>query len=91
MWRVVEHRTKAAKIIDKAPIQVRKKYTLWKQLIEQDGPYAVRKLTGFKDHALKGNWEGYRSSYLNDQYRVIYVIKESEVAVIVEQVGPHDY
>ncbi len=91
MWKVIEHRTKATKVIDKAPKQVQRKYSYWKQLIEKDDPYAVRKLKGFNDHALKGNWEGYRSSYLNDQYRVLYIIKEKEVVVIVDQIGPHDY
>lgn len=91
MWRVIEHRTKATKVIDKAPVQVQRKYTVWKQLVEQDGPYVLRKLSGFKDHALKGNWGGYRSSYLNDQYRVIYCIEDNEVTVVVEQIGPHDY
>lgn len=91
MWKVIEHRIKATKIIDKAPVQVQRKYTVWKQLVEQDGPYALRKLPGFNDHALKGKWEGYRSSYLSNQYRVIYYIEEKEVTVIVEQVGPHNY
>lgn len=91
MWLVKEHRTKASKVIDKAPIQVQRKYTFWKQLVQQDGPYVVRKMAGFRDHTLKGKWEGYRSSYLNDQHRVIYCIKEEIVTVIVEQIGPHDY
>lgn len=91
VWTVKEHKTKASKVIDKAPKQVQRKYTLWKQLVEQDGAFAVRKLTGFRDHELKGNWDGYRSSYLNDQYRVIYCIKQEIVTVIVEQIGPHDY
>lgn len=91
MWKVIEHQTKAKKVIDKAPKQVQRKYSYWKQLIEQESPYAIRELKGFKDHALKGTWEGYRSSYLNDQYRVIYEIKEKNIIVIVEQIGPHDY
>lgn len=91
MWRIIEHETKAAKIIDKAPKQVQRKYTIWKQLVAKDGPISVRQIKGYRDHSLKGSWEGYRSSSLNDQYRVIYAIHEKEVTVIVEQVGPHDY
>ena len=91
MWTVLEHRTKAAKVIDRAPPQVQRKYTGWKQLVEQDGPFELRRLPGYKDHALKGSWEGYRSSYLSDQYRVIYSIEQETVTVFVEQIGPHDY
>ncbi len=91
MWKVIEHQTKATRIIDKSPKQVRSKYTFWKQLVEQDGPYAVRKIKGFRDHALNGDWKGYRSSSLNDQYRVIYAIEEKKITVVVEQIGPHDY
>ncbi|MFA4875599.1 MAG: type II toxin-antitoxin system mRNA interferase toxin, RelE/StbE family [bacterium] len=91
MWTVLEHRTKATRVIDSAPLQVQRKYTVWKQIVQRDGPFELRKLPGFKDHALKGRWEGYRSSYLNDQYRVIYNIEKETVTVFVEQVGPHDY
>lgn len=91
MWKMIEHETKATKVIDKAPKQVQRKYTIWKQLVAKDGPFVVRKIKGYRDHALKGSWKGYRSSSLNDQYRVMYAIHEKEVTVIVEQIGPHDY
>ena len=91
MWTVLEHRTKATKVIDRAPLQVRRKYTAWKQVVEQNGPFALRRLPGYKDHALKGSWEGCRSSCLNDQYRVIYSAEQETVTVFVEQIGPHDY
>jgi addiction module RelE/StbE family toxin len=91
MWKVIEHRTKAKKVIDKAPKQVQRKYTIWKQLVEKDGPLSLRPIKGYRDHALKSSWEGYRSSSLNDQYRVIYAIQEQEVTVVVEHIGPHDY
>lgn len=91
MWKVIEHQTKAKKIINKAPKQVQRKYTIWKQLVESEGPTALRLIKGYRDHALKGTWEGYRSSSLNDQYRVIYLVKEMEITILVEQIGPHNY
>lgn len=91
MWKVREHKNKAAKVLDKAPQQVQEKYEYWKELIGRDGPMAVRKIPGFHDEALKGDWKGCRSSNLNKQYRVIYSIHRKEVMVCVEQIGPHDY
>ncbi len=91
MWTVREHNMKATKVIDKAPKHIQEKYEFWKQTMERDGPKGVKAFPGFCDHALKGNWKGYRSSYLNDQYRVIYEIVEHSVTIIVEQIGPHDY
>ena len=91
MWKVLEHKTKATKAIDKAPNHVQEKYDFWKQTIECDGPAGIKSFKGFRDHALKGEWKGYRSSSLNDQYRVIYEIDKKNVTVFVEQVGPHDY
>ncbi|MXS78694.1 type II toxin-antitoxin system mRNA interferase toxin, RelE/StbE family [Nitrosomonas sp. JL21] len=48
-------------------------------------------IKGFADEALTGEWNGYRSSRLNQQYRVIYKINNNEVYVLVEQISPHDY
>lgn len=91
MWSIQEHNTKATKVIDKAPKQVQEKYTYWKQVVKQDGPEALRKISGFHDEALSGKWEGRRSSRLNNKYRVIYRIEKNIVTVLVEQIGPHDY
>jgi len=91
MWTVHEHKTKATKVLDKAPKQVREKYQFWKETMERDGPKGVRAFPGFKDEPLKGDWSGCRSSRLNDQYRVIYSIDRGRVEVFVEKIGPHDY
>jgi mRNA-degrading endonuclease YafQ of YafQ-DinJ toxin-antitoxin module len=90
-WRVLEHRANAGKVIDRAPKQVQEKYEFWRQMMESHGPEAVRTFPGFRDHALRGAWEGSRSSYLNDQYRVIYRLEREAVTVVVEKIGPHDY
>ncbi len=90
-WLVVEHGTKAAKVIDRAPKQVQEKYEFWKELMQCQGPEAVRKLPGFRDHPLRGRWRGCRSSSLNAQYRVIYRIEYETMTVFVDKIGPHDY
>lgn len=36
------------------------------------GPEGLRAINGFRDAALSGDWKGYRSSRLNEQWRVIY-------------------
>jgi addiction module RelE/StbE family toxin len=48
-------------------------------------------IAGFRDEALKGKWRGYRSSRLNEQYRVIYTVNKNEIYVMVEEITPHDY
>ena len=51
----------------------------------------MKKISGYKDHALKGEWIGARSSYMNKEGRVIYVTNKDEVQVFVMEVNTHDY
>jgi addiction module RelE/StbE family toxin len=46
---------------------------------------------GFNDEPLGGEWNGHRSSRLNEQYRVIYSVERNEVRVEVVSVTAHDY
>ena len=48
-------------------------------------------IKGFSDEVFKSEWDGYRSSRLSQQYRVIYKIIANEVYVQVGQVSPYDY
>ena len=48
-------------------------------------------IKGFHDEALRGEWKGFRSSRLSDQYRVIYTVENDSVLVKVMKVTPHDY
>ena len=41
--------------------------------------------------ALKGEWQGTRSSALSRQWRVIYAVRGDELTVCVLEVNPHDY
>jgi len=55
------------------------------------GPSGLRMIKGFHDEALRGRWQGYRSSRLNYQYRIIYKIENQELYIKVIDINPHDY
>jgi addiction module RelE/StbE family toxin len=70
---------------------VQKKYEKWKDIVAISGQQGLMLIKGFADEALKGEWDGYRSSRLNKQYRVIYQVIADQVYVKVEKVTAHDY
>jgi len=90
MWKLYEHR-RVRKNVLAAPLEVRKRYEKWKDIVSLSGPEGLQRIRGFNDEALKGNWKGFRSSRLNLQYRVIYRIHQDQVFIEVEKVTPHDY
>ena len=90
MWSIFEHR-RLDKQLAKAPIEVQKRYEKWKDIVEISGPAALKLVRGFRDEALRGDWKGYRSSRLNQQYRVIYQTEGDRLKVFVVEVTPHDY
>ena len=90
MWHIKEHRT-IEKTISRLPLQAIKKYELWKDLVFRHGPDKLREFPGFHDEKLKGKRVGQRSSRLNLQYRVIYLVEEDIVTVFVLEINPHDY
>jgi len=90
MWEVLYHR-KAAKRIKKLPYQVREKLDVWVEVVKQQGPAGLHEVPGFNDEALLGDWEGYRSSRLNRQYRVIYISEIYMVRILVVDITAHDY
>ena len=90
MWRILEHKN-IAKKRKTVPVQVLKKYELWKNLVFRHGPGILREFPGFHDEKLKGNREGLRASRLNLQYRVIYMINGVDVQVYVLELTPHKY
>jgi addiction module RelE/StbE family toxin len=90
MWTLLERR-RAEKQLSKVPKVVLRRYQKWKDIAETQGPMGLLGITGFRDHALSGEWAGARSSYLNDQWRVIYVVHGSLVSILVLEVTPHDY
>ncbi len=90
MWHILEHRT-IAKTCVRLPLQVLKKYELWKNIIFRHGPDKLREFLGFHDEKLKGDRKGQRSSRLSDQYRLIYGIERNIVTVMVVEITPHKY
>ena len=75
----------------KAPREVLKRYEKWKDIVEISGPAGLKLVQGFRDEALRGEWSGFRSSRLNQQYRVIYQVEGDQFKVFVVEVTPHDY
>lgn len=59
-------------------------------LVRVDGLDVARAIPGFRDHALKGEWQGYRAIRLSEAYRDIYIIlreHNSVETVCVEEVN----
>lgn len=90
MWQVDETKL-VIKQLNKAPKEIQAKYSFWKSIAQSDGQAGVGLLPGFKDHELKGEWAGARSSRLNLQWRVIYVVEEKILRILVIEVNAHDY
>ena len=72
-------------------MEILQRYEKWKDIVRLSGPDGLKLIRGFNDEALKGDWKGFRSSRLNQQYRVIYTIERDNVLVKVVEVTPHDY
>ncbi len=90
MFVVTETKT-ASKELDKAPKEILEVYEFWKNVVQVSGVAGLKAYPGFKDHALKGEWQGARSSYLNRKWRVIYFNELKELCVLVVRVTAHDY
>jgi addiction module RelE/StbE family toxin len=90
MWEIFEHR-RVDRQLQRIPADVLKRYEKWKDVLTISGPRGLRLIKGFRDEALKGEWEGYRSSRLNLQYRVIYRIDGDRILVEVVSVTARDY
>jgi addiction module RelE/StbE family toxin len=90
MWSIYEHR-RIDKQLAKAPMEVQKRYEKWKDILEISGPGGLKMIRGFRDESLRGEWKGYRSSRLNQQYRVIYAVEGDRLVVQVVEVTSHDY
>ncbi|MDD5799278.1 MAG: type II toxin-antitoxin system YafQ family toxin [Coriobacteriales bacterium] len=55
-------------------------------LFEEDEPTLVR----LHDHALKGNWKGYRELHINADWLLIYQIERDELELVLVRSGSHD-
>lgn len=83
----------ARKQLAKVPPQILRKFVLWADLVRDEGLEAARAIPSYGDHALRGQWEDYRSIRLSQAYRVIYIVKEDDTieTAFVEEVNKHDY
>lgn len=72
-------------------MEIMKRYEKWKDIAGLSGPAGLRLIKGFHDEALSGKWKGYRSSRLNDQWRVIYRLMANESLFQVASITAHDY
>ncbi|HEY1694333.1 MAG TPA: hypothetical protein VGG39_19325 [Polyangiaceae bacterium] len=91
MWRVLETKT-ASKVLDRAPLDVRQKWTLWLAIVRQSGPVGLHAISGFRDEALTGQWAGFRASRLSLGTRVIYRVHRDVLEVhVVKVTAQHDY
>jgi addiction module RelE/StbE family toxin len=91
MWTIQEHRNVDKELSGRVPKEVLKRYEKWKDIASLSGPHGLRAIRGFHDETLAGKWRGYRSSRLNEQWRVIYRILADALLVQVVRVTPHDY
>lgn len=92
MWTILEHRQADKKLSSgRVPIEILKRYEKWKDIATLSGPQGLRAIRGFHDEALSGRWNGFRSSRLNEQWRVIYSVEADFMTVEVVRVSPHDY
>lgn len=90
MWEIYEHR-RLSRQLKGAPHEVLKRYEKWKDIVKLSGPAGLRRIKGFHDEALRGEWIGHRSSRLGLQYRVIYKSLKDRVLIQVVNLSPHDY
>ena len=91
MWRIEEHRDVDKELSGRVPADILKRYEKWKDIASLSGPPGLRAIKGFRDEALRGKWKGFRSSRLNEQWRVIYKVVADALLVQVVRVTPHDY
>ena len=56
-------------------------------LVAQDGDLLR---TRFKDHALKGEWTGYRELHISGDWLLIYRIEEEQLQLVLTRTGSHD-
>jgi len=90
MWIIYEHH-RVDRQYQVIPLEIRKRYEKWKDIVMISGPHGLRNIKGFRDEALSGQWKGCRSSRLGLKYRVIYQVRKQQLLVQVIGLTSHDY
>ncbi len=92
MWQILESRQADKELSSgRVPLEILKRYEKWKDIAILSGPQGLRLIKGFRDEPLSGEWKGFRSSRLNEQWRVVYSVEAEVMTVQVVRVTPHDY
>ena len=64
----------------------------WIRQITYHGPESVRGDAKWADHALTGEWVGYRSSAFSNRGRIIYRVFENKILIQIARItNEHDY
>lgn len=90
MWQIFEARS-LDKTIKRLPLEIIKRYEVWKDVVRTSGTEGLKRIKGFHDEKLVGIWSCCRSSRLGIKYRVIYEEKGSCFVIRVIAITPHDY
>lgn len=91
MWTIYEKKSFLRDIDSKIPKHILKNYEIWKRIVELQGLEGLRKIKGYHDESLQGEWRGFRSSRLSLKWRVIYVVKKEICEVYIVNINPHKY
>lgn len=77
----------------KLPLKIAVKFEQWKSIVEEEGLIGIQKINGFRDHALRGDREGQRSSSLSRSWPVIYHVDHLNEEILVEvlEINKHEY
>lgn len=73
----------------KSPLNVQRKYAVWRSLVEFSGPFLPGK--GWKTEALHGLLKGFYSARLDRKWRVIFEYDGKIKSVGVLSITPHLY
>lgn len=81
------------KELEKIPSFILLKLLRWAKGVEDIGIEEMRKIPGFHDEPLKGEWIGCRSIRLNKGYRAIYyeIILKEDSFIRILTVSKHEY
>ncbi|TGD22970.1 type II toxin-antitoxin system YafQ family toxin [Companilactobacillus suantsaicola] len=74
--------------------RVRKKHydlQFFQQVIDDLQEYDLSKLMRlYKDHALKGEWIGFRELHISNDWLLIYRVDGKKVTLVLTRTGKHD-
>jgi len=90
MWQIEEHRRVDKQRSGDVPVEVLKRYEIWKDIVRLSGPPGLRVVKGFHDEALSGQWKGHRCSRLGLQWSAIYQVVADTLLIRVVHVAAHD-